>query len=995
MALQKQIVGYNFTSGLDTKTDGLLVEPPYLTRLENGVFTRHGSIKKRFGYQSLNRKIFPTDTELTSGRSLATFFDELLLLTDDQLYSRTTNSDSWVPKGAHCHLKVSVKCLVSDENFYYRPTIATCGESSAYGWGRETSVLDGSLATAQDRLTGVSYYTNDLIETTAIDPQAVTIGATMFMLYGLEAPSTLLRFFPIPCAGDAAITGNSTFDLEYTQVAYDVTPSAAFGGSAVVAWTHTDGNVHLAYMTDTGVKGGPGNGFPVEFAVVGGTIDQIHVHTDPNNNNVVLFTRELGVEYRVRVYDQTFTLINSTQVSTDAVDIASGVRPAGVTGPNGEQFLFWGNRVEPFFAPQRDVVRKAVTDSVGIITTAAFDFKVGGVPLANPFVVGTRTIFATQWSSQYDPAYFLIDADTGTMYSRFLYAEADDYKFGYALDPVESSPGVWKLAVKKRGKLLPSPVLQRARFTTDIVEVTFDFTHPRPCMVQVDRNLLMASGLMKAYDGESLTELGFLVQPDGKADVGAPGFLNGNYTYQFVYEWIDNQGQLQRSSPSVDFAVSPAFQSVDLVIYTPGWTDKIPPNRDSARVRVYRTKDNGTIFFELPILIPLSWNTTTGFVTFTDDISDAEIGIQQLIYTTGKVLSNDAPPSATVCLFAKNRVWLADTENGNIWYSKKTVNGQGVAFNLALQIKPMRDITALGALDSKIVAFEKSRIFVMTGDGPNNLGQQDSFTSLQLVNSDVGCVDFRSVIDTSDGIYFKSTKGIYSLTRSLDIKYTGAPVERFNGQTVVDATLVDDRNQIRFLTDAGETLLYDYLFKAWGTFTNFIGVDAVLWGDRYVHLRSDGNAMAETRGQYLDLTRNIPLLLETAWIKSAGVKGWHRIYNIAVLGDFRTVHNLLVRASFDYQPYVDQQLTWDTSKALPQIFYGTIGPYGADPVYGSTNDAVYQFEAKLSRQKCESIKLQFEDTSDTPGEAYILANLTLCMGLKTGTFRLPDAKRLG
>ena len=52
MPLQKQIVPYNFTKGIDTKTDEYQVSGKLLT-LENGVFQTTGAVRKRNGYAKI------------------------------------------------------------------------------------------------------------------------------------------------------------------------------------------------------------------------------------------------------------------------------------------------------------------------------------------------------------------------------------------------------------------------------------------------------------------------------------------------------------------------------------------------------------------------------------------------------------------------------------------------------------------------------------------------------------------------------------------------------------------------------------------------------------------------------------------------------------------------------------------------------------------------------------------------------------------------------
>ena len=106
-------------------------------------------------------------------------------------------------------------------------------------------------------------------------------------------------------------------------------------------------------------------------------------------------------------------------------------------------------------------------------------------------------------------------------------------------------------------------------------------------------------------------------------------------------------------------------------------------------------------------------------------------------------------------------------------------------------------------MDEKLVIFEDDRIFYLTGSGPNATGQQNNFSDPQLVTSDVGCSNTRSIVQTPKGLMFMSNKGIYLLDRGLSTHYIGAPVEAYNSLTITSAILIQDENQVRFTASDG------------------------------------------------------------------------------------------------------------------------------------------------------------------------------------------------
>jgi len=93
---------------------------------------------------------------------------------------------------------------------------------------------------------------------------------------------------------------------------------------------------------------------------------------------------------------------------------------------------------------------------------------------------------------------------------------------------------------------------------------------------ETGKNLILSGGFLWNYDGYSITENNFLIYPsqiavegfslDGGSITGnltpqsAPGEIN--YQYQVIYEWTDNQGNLQKSNTiSVE---APIFQNVNV-----------------------------------------------------------------------------------------------------------------------------------------------------------------------------------------------------------------------------------------------------------------------------------------------------------------------------------------------------------------------------------------------------------------------------------------------
>ena len=484
----------------------------------------------------------------------------------------------------------------------------------------------------------------------------------------------------------------------------------------------------------------------------------------------------------------------------------------------------------------------------------------------------------------------------------------------------------------------------------------------------------------------------------------------GTYQYIAVWKWLDNKGRVHRSTTSIPESVTIATGSRTITVAVPVLSLTNKPN---VLLEVYRTETLGSIFYKTTATISPTFNVVNndGYYThvyFTDVTSDASLISNELLYTTGDILDNDSPPPCSIITTYKNRLFIAGLDNKNlIQYSKISpadnkdfAAGFSDLFTIELDIKG-GDITALYQLDDKLIIFKEKQIYFINGDGPNNAGIGATFTEPQLVTTDVGCNNANSIINMPKGIMFKSNKGIYLLDRGLQVNYIGSPVEDFNDLTVSSSTLLNNKNQVRFVTEDGVALVYDYFFDQWSTFTNYEAVDCDIFNDKFVLLRSTGYALQEDSTSfadgYADGNSHIPLVLETANFSLAGLNGFQRVYRAHILGEYKGTHNTVVSFAYDYSPVYTDSATFDGYTVIGQYAYGETGPYGETngDVYGG-DYVPFQFRIHLKQQKCTAIRMKIEDTQNEPfNEGFNISGLTLQVGIKPSTYKLPDNKSLG
>ena len=482
------------------------------------------------------------------------------------------------------------------------------------------------------------------------------------------------------------------------------------------------------------------------------------------------------------------------------------------------------------------------------------------------------------------------------------------------------------------------------------------------------------------------------------------------------------------------------FTHTDWVLESDGYADvtvAVPvlniTDKHDVKIEVYRTELNSTISYKITTLDasatknPLISNDKDyKWILMKDALADSEITTNELLYTTGDEVENIAAPSNSIIESFKNRVFLAGLENKlELRYSKIIQLLSPVSFNDTEDYRIFvsevgGDITALKAMDDKLIIFKENAIFYMSGDGPDNTGQFNNFTQPVLVSADVGCVRKNSPVFTPMGIFFKSSKGIYLLTRSLGLEYKGASAEDYNSLTIMDSDVVANQDQVRFLTSDGDTIVYNYILDRWCTFDNHRGLASRVVGDNYYYLNTsgDGNLVyKEVVDKFDDNGNPVEINLETGWISFAGVQGYQRIYKMLVLGEYKTNHSLKVKIAYDFdEEYVDELdmkffdiSSTDTGVDVENYQFGNPpapGVYG-DPgsstsyataiAYGGKNNNQYQVKVNLKKQKCESFKIRIENLQKTEqtGEGLVLSNLAFVVGVKGTEYKIKSSRVFG
>lgn len=535
-------------------------------------------------------------------------------------------------------------------------------------------------------------------------------------------------------------------------------------------------------------------------------------------------------------------------------------------------------------------------------------------------------------------------------------------------------------------------------------------------------SLLLAGAAPLWDDGASVMPYGFAVAPNivGISAQAGGSMVAGLYSYVATYAWRDAKGVLHRSAPSapVTGTTAGANLSLKIIVNTSSLSAK-------ARKPTYLLAAN-------PVFVEL-WRTTIGgvgdhyrlsfepsyqvfvndprsnWVNLTDTKADANIAgatisvtlaSQERLYTDLGELENEPPPSFITCTTHRGRLVGIWPDLRTVGFSKDSTLDTTIApgFHESLTLAFARDKSALASLDDKLVVFGKDSIDVVFGDGPDAAGLNNTW-QVQPVQSDVGCVNPRSIVAGPMGVVFESARGLDLLGRDMTISPIGKLAEDTLAAypTITSAVLVAEEEEIRLtcVSEDGMTgvvLVWDYGYKFWFTRSykdssdtlaaDIPFVDAALIDGVYTMLTAGGQVYRETDAHKLDggvdfVARDVL----TAPISPSGPLAWHRVKDLSLLGTSVTDHDLAISIARDYATSFEQTKTF-----LAQSDATAVGP-------------LEKCRVTLKNQKCRAVQFRFQDTTPTApgvlgtGDGPILEGFALRVAAKSGPAKTNAAEQ--
>lgn len=980
------LLQFPFRGGIDEQVDPKQAQPGTLLVLENARQVKTGLAEKRAGLNyrtnSAYRQSAPgVDFLLSQGRKVISYKDELLVINDSTLYSFSSAANRWVERDVVSEVVGTREGVQQFSGRFTDPDVAYAGGLEFYTWRSGDAITLGDIfVTVRDEVTGVGVVTNLQLTTgaTFFCPKLVVSGGWVTLIYGDTATTRIYsRSWQVGVSRSWSTQNTLITDPEVRSSAmfYDV--CACPNGNFLVSYSRSNAGISLCNARFT--PGAPPSvGISWTEATTAITLILAVANTCTSNGTIwVTWTNTTDVRMwasnyltaanlRIASMQTVTNLCNRLGMCNDPADATAAYVTMGFLGANTD-----AERC-------RRIDTGSVNASMGLVQT--------GFLVSRPFVKGGR-VYALFMGFE---SYMLVCFDQGaTSAARPVCTLAARIAYGtrYADDAVNivrysmlnvalSGDGVTYFT----GGTVIADANAKARLGLSKFRFHFDDCWlAKGSRVPIQRwqpaeygdSLYLSGGLPSHYDGVRVAEAAYLEPPTPLLTPfnSAGSMLPGVYTYRCYWEVTDARGQVHRSAPGLPRSVTTIgagnVNRVVLTLNPLGLTSRqtaLMPDPKVALVVCRSTKDGtaDVLYRQTSTNVPTANQNDPTVFSFTITDTQTDTLTFPLIYTTGGYIENMCPPSLLGLIKHRRRLAGIGDDLRTVWLSTEYVDREAPGWNEVLTIQFDEDLVALASLDDKLVAFSRTSIWVVYGDGPNALGFQSDWSSPQRIQADVGCVCPHSVVGYPDGVAFQSAKGIYLISRALQVQPLGRAVDNTleTFPVITAANVIEGRDLVVWECQnvggtAGRALVWDYLNRIWSIDRrNPFGSADVPMRSATVHqsvyqcITSANYFLYEDSTTNLDAGEWVTMAAETTWISPEGPHSFQRVRKVQLLGEHVTAHGLRISAQVDHKTGWDQGYTWtdtqnDTLRSKVEMRLG----------------------ARLAR--CTAVRLRFEDVKPT------------------------------
>jgi len=1043
----KQGIDISFAQGLDTKTDPKRVQAGKFLQLQNTIFEKGGLLQKRNGYAELT--YLPDNTY-----SYLTTLNGNLTAIGQRISALNNAGMDWIQRGQIQPLSVATLPII--RNNLNQTAVDSCVAPSGLVCTVYTE-YNGSITANKYVVTDAT--TGQNISAPALVPVSsgtVSGGMRVFLLgvnFILMFTNTIsgtayLQYVVVNATNPSIVSTNYNFGTIVTsnQLAWD---AVVVGSNLYVAFYTSSSptqTVQISRYSEGEITSGGEPTISNFFTGFSATIISVTADVSSASPNIFVSIANTvsTVGFNLQ-FSQYLALLYTADIFFTAaiVNLASAAQ-------NGSCTVF--DEVAHTDSNTGLVCNYIEAQVVTVGTAASSYVLIRSLGLASKgFIVSGVIYVLGTFSSTYQKTYFLINGSKSTASSPLVAAKiAYQNGWGYlgtgipSVSIIGSTAYIGYLyadmisAVNKTTNIpanpantsIPSTQIAGVYSQYGINLASFDFGTQNLDTAEIANVLQISGGFLWLYDGYLPVEHNFFLYPDvnqatptdtavwavngGSVAAKPDGATNTNaYYVQFTYEWTDNQGNAYRSAPSIPIAITTTGSGTSgSLAYNVPTLRVTMKTANPVKICAYRWSVAQQIYYQTTsITVPYQNITTQDSIQIVDTNSDAQILGNNILYTTGGVVEDVNAPASNVITLFDTRLWLVDAEDPNLlWYSKQVIEATPVEMSdlFTLYIPPSTStqgttgpIESLQPMDDKLIIGKANALFYINGTGPDNTGANIAYSPATFITSSVGCANQNSWVLTPQGLMFQSDKGIWLLGRGLDTSYIGAPVEDFvTGNTVLSAVNVPETNQVRFTLSSGVTLMYDYYYGQWGTFTNVPAVSSCVFQDLHTFINGNGAVYQESPGLYLDGSSPTLIKFETGWIRLGDLQNYQRAYFFYLLGQYISPHQLFISIAYDYEQVPSQAiLVQPTNYSTPfgsgvsQSPFGQQSPFGGPP-------ALELWRVFLERQRCMAISITVEEVFDASfgvaaGGGFTLSGINMVLGFKKAFRPQPASETAG
>lgn len=1024
-------VDVRFMRGLDVQNDQRMVESPYLLQADNVYFDRENGPRKRPGYTVVPPTIAGTKATL-SATSVIGHKSGLLALDDTNIYTFTEGGQRWVNRD------VLIPCTTSS-----RPASPTQNRQRFFEVSRWASGYELQIYQDFRSLYDIRYSIVDPVDNSFLlyDQLLVTATSSLVTAKIVRTTTNLLvcwqnldgwycKAIPQdPLSSPSAsqkITSSTglasfSFDGTYTVAAVNTANSNSANSITLFRLLPGGGSIPIVII-DNGIPAlnpqaidiapyGTGVGkFAIAYAAWNGTGFPTAISSDvydivangyvqpKNAAYVFLPSPAIYVQQLAQIFTggnlQTHVCYIQPASTGSASNYVCGYYPAYNASASSLTVV----SSSLVFAARPFVYKNSVYAFCALANRALTNASYSG---------STATTYAGVTPQS---CVFLINVTLGRVVAQIGYGVSNPVT--NRLPDVRTDGTTFEVPVLRTIKTVSSiQDVQPFQFVSSyIYGVTFTSAYQLQNARMGDIRLF-AGGIINSYDGARVTEHGFLLSPDivNMADSSTSGAVPvGVYQICAVYEWSDAQGNFYRSAPGQVATYTVTTPTTVLPQFTVN--NLTATNKLNVTIALYMTKANGSIFYRVTYMPNGTDPNGTVFSPYPFPVGAVSA---ETLYTTGNILANDPWPSSILMTTSRNRVFTVNSEDSEvITYSKAFVKNEGIAISLAFTRRVSAvpgPISAIAAMDDKVIVFKQRAILYFYGqNGPGPDGSNDDFSNSQILTTEIGCVAQNSILTTADGVYFQSEKGVWLLSRSMNLSFVGQPVAPLAiGKNITSAVLMPKQTNIRFGALGSPSLVYHYRLQAqygnslvcgqWTTFSNYSQYNATIHKGLYYFARSDGKICMEKDGYYKDDASPMSFTLRTSWERVGGLMQWGHYTDLAMLGLYEGPHQLAINLYRDYRDAPDAQLRFDSTVGVTTTTWGS-GSWGSQATFGGDSDNTYTSRWKLPRSYAAvgTLSMAITDTGKAGvdfGASCQILGLTLLAEANPDLAHVGDKKR--